>query len=130
MNPNLGEYFAPLILFITDGEPVDAGDPEYAKALNKLKANKWFQKSAKYAIAVGEEAKNIEIGRLLAQFTGVVENVRYADEGSALCDLIEFIAVRASEVQTSMVSDGGSSSGSIFTSRDSSLFSSIFDSKY
>lgn len=126
MNPELGDYFAPLILFITDGEPVDV--KEYPNDLAKLKNNKWFRKSAKYAIAVGEEAKNAETGRLLAQFTGVIENVRYADEGAALCNLIEFIAVRASEVQTSMISDGGSSpSGSIFTSRDSSLFNSMFD---
>lgn len=142
MNPSLGEYFAPLILFITDGEPVDVD--EYPAALAKLKNNKWFAKSAKYAIAVGEEAKNAEIGKLLSQFTGVRENVRYADEGKALCDLIEFIAVRASEVQTSMVSSGGStgnpnegSSGfgmgnnpqggnSIFSDVDESLFSSMF----
>jgi len=129
MNPNLGEYFAPLILFITDGEPVDVED--YPKALGLLKNNKWFKKSAKYAIAVGEEAKNAETGRLLAQFTDVIENVRYADEGAALCNLIEFIAVRASEVQTSMVGGGGSgSSSSIFSKKDSSLFSSIFDSNY
>ena len=128
MNPDLGEYFAPLILFITDGEPVDV--EEYPAALNKLKRNKWFLKSSKYAIAVGEEAKNAETGRLLSQFTGVIENVRYADEGAALCNLIEFIAVRASEVQTSMVVDSGSTPTSIFTDRDSSLFSSIFDSEY
>lgn len=100
MNPNLGEYFAPLILFITDGEPVDAD--EYPKALKKLQENGWFRKSAKYAIAVGEEAKNEEIDRILSQFTGVSGNVRYADEGEALCDLIQFITVRASEIQSSM----------------------------
>jgi len=130
MNPKLGEYFAPLILFITDGEPVDLD--EYPAALATLKNNKWFKKSAKYAIAVGEEAKNAEIGKLLAQFTGVRENVRYADEGKALCDLIEFIAVRASEVQTSVVSDGlgaGEVKDSIFDDLDRGLFSSMFDTK-
>ena len=131
LNPALGEYFAPLILFVTDGEPVDVD--EYPAALRKLQNNGWFKKSAKYAIAVGEEAKNEEIGRLLATFTGVRENVRFADEGAALCNLIEFIAVRASEVQTSMVSrpigDRGDSRGdgtSIFSDVDSSLFSSMF----
>lgn len=128
MNPDLGEYFAPLILFITDGEPTD--EKEYPAALDKLKSNKWFQKSAKYAIAVGEEAKNEQIARLLMQFTGVRENVRYADEGERLCELIEFITVRASEVQTSMESGGPEPSKpktSIFNKPDSDLWSSIFD---
>ena len=127
MNPDLGEYYAPVILFITDGEPLDVN--EYPKALETLKRNKWFAKSAKYAIAVGEESKNSYIGEILAQFTGQRENVRYADEGAKLCELIEYIAVRASEVQTSV---GSSSSGkkkgkdSIFDSVDSGLFGSIF----
>lgn len=128
MNPDLGEYFAPLILFVTDGEPVDLDD--YPAALDKLRQNKWFKKSVKYAIAVGEEAKNIEIGKLLSQFTGVIENVRYADEGAGLCDLIEFITVRASEVQTSTITDGTAEPPSIFPEKDPDLFSSMFDSKY
>ena len=130
MNPNLGEYFAPVILFISDGEPVDT--KLYPDALNRLKANGWFKKSSKYAIAVGDEAKNERVGSILAQFTGVRENVRYADEGAALCDLIEFIAIRASEVQTSMVSDsykdnGAQGSQSIFEEVDNSLFSSLYE---
>ena len=127
LNPDLGEYFAPLILFVTDGEPVDVG--EYPKALEGLKKNGWFKKSIKYAIAVGEEAKNEEIGNLLAQFTGIKENVRYADEGEALCSLIEYIAIRASEVQTSMVSSGDQrkkKEESIFSGMDPSLFASTF----
>lgn len=133
MNPSLGEYFAPLILFVTDGEPVDVN--EYPVALQRLRNNGWFNKSAKYAIAVGEEAKSEEIGRILASFTGVRENVRFADEGDALCDLIEFIAIRASEVQSSMYSrsgeddfgqNGGSGMSTIFSDVDSNLFSSLF----
>ena len=55
-----------------------------------------------------------------------------ADEGEALCNLIEFIAVRASEVQTSMVSHGTggepkNEGNSIFSDVDSSLFSSMFE---
>ena len=132
MNPSLGEYFAPLIMFITDGEPVDVN--EYPAALARLNNNGWFNKSAKYAIAVGEEAKNDQIGALLSSFTGVRENVRFADEGEALCDLIEFIAIRASEVQSSMISrrddDGslqGSGAPSIFNNQDPNLFSSMFN---
>lgn len=134
MNPSLGEYFAPLILFVTDGEPVDVCD--YPAALERLKRNGWFNKSAKYAIAVGDEAKNEDIGRLLATFTGDRRNVRFADEGDALCNLIQFIAIRASEVQSSMHSrpaddvqhpDGGEPiHDSIFSDVDSNLFSSMF----
>lgn len=128
LDPKLGEYFAPLILFITDGEPVDVND--YPDQLKKLHSNGWFKKSSKYAIAVGEEAKNEDIGKLLATFTGLRENVRYADEGDALCNLIEFITIRASEVQTSMLSntsDGERGDVSIFEKPDSSLFSSMFN---
>lgn len=128
MNPDLGEYFAPLILFISDGEPCDVVDFPYA--LQRLHNNGWFKKSAKYAIAVGEEARTPEITRLLSLFTQVPENVRYADEGEALCSLIEFVAIRASEVQTSMVSapsGGGGGFSSIFQEKDESLFSSIFE---
>ena len=123
MNPSLGEYFAPLILFITDGEPVDVA--EYPEAIDRLNHNGWFLKSAKYALAAGEEAKNEDIGKILASFTGIRENVRHADEGEALCDLIEFIAIRASEVQSSMVSRTDSNAGytSIFSDIDGSLFS-------
>ena len=129
MDPNLGEYFAPLILFITDGEPSDVVD--FPNALLRLSQNGWFRKSAKYAIAVGEDARTAEVVRLLSLFAQTEQNVRYADEGDALCSLIEFVAVRASEVQTSMVSSpaqesGGNNFSSIFADKDPSLFSSLF----
>ena len=129
LDPNLGEYFAPLILFITDGEPSDVID--FPTALQKLDQNGWFRKSAKYAIVVGEDARTADVVRLLALFAQAEQNVRYVDEGEALCSLIEFVAVRASEVQTSMMSSpapdqGGSGFSSIFSDRDPSLFSSLF----
>ena len=126
MNPALGTFYAPLILFVTDGEPVDVDD--YPAALQKLKQNKWFRKSAKYAIAVGEEARTPEVARLLTQFTDLPENVRFADEGAALCQLIQFIAVRASEVQSSMVT--GTEGGSIFNEPDSGWSSMFSKSQY
>lgn len=129
MSPSLGEYFAPLILFITDGEPVDVR--EYPAALQKLRKNGWFKKSAKYAIAVGKEARSEQVAELLSEFTGQRENVRYADEGEALVGLIEFVAIRASEVQTSLVSStlvGQEGGQSIFSDVDGSLFSSLFQS--
>ena len=66
LDPNLGEYFAPLILFITDGEPSDVID--FPTALQKLDQNGWFRKSSKYAIAVGEDARTADVVRLLALF--------------------------------------------------------------
>ena len=91
----------------------------------------------RYAIAVGNEARSQEVLRVLTEFTEMPENVRYADEGEALCNLIQFIAIRASEVQTSMVSMPNSSENSypsthsysgnsIFSDTDSSFFSSMF----
>ena len=126
LNPDLGEYYAPLILFVTDGEPTDTD--AYPDALARLKQNGWFRKSTKYAIATGAEARTEQTRELLCAFTGSRENVRYADEGEALCDLIQFIAVRASEVQTSVMSTGGAAQQipSVFSGEDG-FFSSLFD---
>lgn len=77
--PSLGEYYAPLILFVTDGEPTDFD--EYPGALSRLRRNGWFRKATKYAIATGVEAQNTDNFALLAEFTDVRENVRYAGEG-------------------------------------------------
>ena len=81
---------------------------------------------------MGEDARTAEVVRLLSLFTQTEQNVRYADEGDALCSLIEFVAVRASEVQTSMVSSpaqesSGNHFSSIFADKDPSLFSSLFN---
>ncbi len=133
MDPKYGEYFAPVILFVTDGEPTDVA--EYPQALRKLQQNGWFQQSARYAIAVGEESRSPEVIGVLSQFTGDERNVRWVDEGEALCSLIQFISISASSVQTSMVSKGNSDNdpskinSSIFDDRDQNLFSSLTDAK-
>lgn len=126
LDPSLGEYYAPLIPFVTDGEPTDFD--EYPGALARLRRNGWFRKATKYAIATGVEAQSTDTLALLAEFTGVRENVRYADEGEALCDMIQFVAVRASEVQTSVASSSDSNAGipSVFPKEDG-LFSSLFE---
>ena len=127
MNPALGEYFAPVIMFITDGEPTDLND--YPDELLRLKKNGWFNQSARYAIAVGKEARSEKVISLLQSFTNDRNNVRYADEGAALCQLIQYVAIRASQVQTSMVSTGGKAGEQpkVFDNEDSSLFSSMFN---
>jgi len=129
MNPSFGEYFAPVIMFITDGEPTDLND--YPDELLHLKKNGWFNQSARYAIAVGKEARSEKVISLLQSFTNDRNNVRYADEGAALCQLIQFVAIRASQVQTSMISRGEDPGvqPSIFSEKDSSLFGSMFDEK-
>lgn len=130
MDPRLGVYFAPVILFVTDGEPTDV--TEWPAALERLKQNQWFQQSAKYAIAVGEEAKDDGVLRLLSSFTDDINNVRYADEGEALCGLLQYVAVRASEIHTSAVNDRNQAkdgrnmtANGVFDKPDPALFSSM-----
>lgn len=128
MNPDMGEYFAPLILFVTDGEPTDVDS--FPNALARLNRNGWFLSSSKYAIAVGEDARSQEVIKTLSLFAGIVTNVRYADEGEALCNLIEFITINASSILTSMVTSPTDQKGylsSVFTDNDPDLFSSMFD---
>lgn len=128
MNPSYGEYYAPVVMFITDGEPTDKN--EYPDQLIRLKHNGWFKQSARYAIAVGNEARSERVISLLEAFTEDRNNVRYADEGEALCELIQYVAIRASQVQTSMVSSGGTGNQEIpkvFTQSDDALFSSMFN---
>lgn len=125
LNPDLGEYYAPLIIFVTDGEPTDID--QYPGALERLKRNGWFRKATKYAIATGVEARSASTLALLCEFTGTRENVRYADEGEALCDMIQYVAVRASEIQTSVASSSSSEPKipSVFDQEDDT-FSSLF----
>lgn len=133
MNPELGEYFAPLILFISDGEPTDP--TEFPQALNRLNMNGWYRKSSKYAIAVGEETKNADIIKVLTMFAGDEKHVRYADEGEALCELIQFVAIRGSEIQTTISSDvtpQGEASAvwdEVFDKKDDKLFT-LFSSMF
>lgn len=128
LSTDLGEYFAPLILFVTDGEPTDV--TTFPDALARLNKNGWFLKSSKYAIAVGEDARSQDVIRTLTLFAGDAKNVRYADEGEALCDLIEFITINASSILTHTVSSPEDRQGQVsplFDSTDPTLFSSMFD---
>lgn len=128
MDPRAGDYLPPLILFISDGEPVDEED--YPAALAMLKRNDWFRKAAKYAVAVGEESRDQAVIRTLAQFAGPIENVRYADGGDTLSQLVEHIAIRASEEQVSDALNGRedlTGEKSIFRRRDETLFKTMFD---
>lgn len=130
MNPKAGKYFSPLILFISDGEPEDA--EHYPSALNALKQNRWFRSASKYAVAVGEESRDQAVIQTLAQFTGMIENVRYADSGDAIARLVEHIALEASKMQVDDFTSGqGDLTGtkSIYEKRDETLFETMFDRK-
>lgn len=130
MNPGAGEYLSPLILFISDGEPEDAED--YPAALDALKRNRWFRRASKYAVAVGEESRDRAVIRTLAQFTDLIENVRYADGRDDIARLVEHIALQASKAQVDAFSSGQedvTGARSIFRKRDETLFDTMFDRK-
>ena len=82
--------FAPAIFLMSDGEPTD----DYARGLEKLKANNWFKKAIKVAIAIGNDANR----KVLADFTGTDEAVITVHTPEELKKWIKFVSVRASEV--------------------------------
>ncbi len=82
--------FAPAIFLMSDGEPTD----NYIYGLNKLKNNRWFQKSIKVALAIGDSANQ----HVLSDFTGSMESVITVHSTEALKKWIQFVSVRASEV--------------------------------
>lgn len=89
MNEAMGS-FAPVIILLSDGEPVD----DYQRALAKLKGNGWFNSAIKIAIAVGDDAnKNI-----LAEFTGNSEAVLTVHNREQLKKIIHFVSVTPSRI--------------------------------
>ena len=85
--------YAPVIFLMTDGEPTD----NWESNLALLKQNKWFQTSAKVALAVGDDAQT----SVLEQFTGTSESIVHvsaSDIASKLAKMISFIAVRSSQI--------------------------------
>ena len=85
--------YAPVIFLMSDGEPNDGWESNLAL----LKQNKWFNVSAKVALAVGDDANP----HVLEQFTGTREAVVHVlekDVASKLAKMISFIAVRSSQV--------------------------------
>lgn len=82
--------FAPAIFLMSDGEPTD----NYQDALARLKQNNWFKKAIKVALAIGDEANKL----VLEEFTGNREAVLTAHDPNTLMSMIEFVAVRSSEI--------------------------------
>lgn len=90
--------FAPAIFLLSDGGPTD----DYKRGLEKLKANTWFKKAIKVAVAIGEDA-NTDV---LAEFTGNIESVITVHSPEALKKWIRFVSVRASEIGSKSSSVG------------------------
>ena len=85
--------YAPVIFLMSDGEPND----DWTSNLALLKQNKWFNVSAKVALAVGDDANS----HVLEQFTGhkeAVVPVSEKDVATKLAKMIAFIAVKSSQV--------------------------------
>lgn len=81
-------FKAPVIIFMSDGEPTD----DYESALNKIKSNnKWFKTATKIAIAVGDDA-NIQV---LQKIAGNNEAVIKVDDLESLKKLIRVVSVTA-----------------------------------
>lgn len=90
LTSNVG-FKAPVIIFMSDGEPTD----DYESALNKIKSNnKWFQVATKIAIAVGDDA-NIQV---LQKIAGNKEAVIKVDDLETLKKLIRVVSVTASTI--------------------------------
>ena len=84
-------FKAPVIIFMSDGEPTD----DYESALNKIKSNnKWFKTATKIAIAVGDDA-NIQV---LQKIAGNKEAVIKVDDLESLKKLIRVVSVTASTI--------------------------------
>ena len=84
-------YRKPVIILLTDGEPTD--DQVWPDALNRLKANKWFQLSIKIALAVDAADEDV-----LEKFVGSPEGVYRIDDTQKLKKLIKIVAVKSSEI--------------------------------
>lgn len=91
--------FAPVIILLSDGEPTD----DYKSELAEIKKNNWFKHAIKIAIAIGDDANH----NTLIEFTGHSETVLQANNRQQLRDIIKFVSVTASQInsQSSGVDD-------------------------
>lgn len=87
-------YNKPVIIVLSDGEPND----DWTYAINKLKENRWFKLSQKFAIAIGHDAVSKENLEALVAFTGSIEGILLSQNVETLKDIITIVSVRASEI--------------------------------
>lgn len=141
LEAGLKDYYYPMFLFVTDGEPTDRD--KYPAALRYLKGNNWFAGGTKYAVAVGDEARTDVVKNTLVEFCGNINNVKYAEDGEKLCELIKKIVVTGSKIASRTNSKGSehsrndssdngtsssdnSSSNGLFTEPDPNLWNNAF----
>jgi uncharacterized protein YegL len=115
--------YAPVLFIMTDGEPND----NYATHLEKLKNNSWFKLSTKVALAVGDEAND----QVLIEFTGTKEAVvRVPDghnAGEKLSKMIQFLAVKSSQINSNPSETNGKTKQDIMNDAIQSIANSDND---
>jgi uncharacterized protein YegL len=94
----------PVIIFMTDGYATD----NYEKALEEIRANRWFANGTKIGFAIGEEPDV----RMLSSIVGNSEAVIKTTDLELFKRLMKFVSVTASmlvsqSATTDMVSTGG-----------------------
>ncbi len=85
-------YYAPGIIFLSDGVPTD----DWKGPLEKLKRNKWYNAAIKIAFAIGDDADK----GVLAEVCGSPEAVISIDDPEKIRDYINFVTVHVSRTGT------------------------------
>jgi uncharacterized protein YegL len=102
---NLGSTFAPVIIFLTDGEPTD----DYKKGLEQLWKNNWFKHALRLAIPIGTDVR-LDV---LTEFTGNKEAVlKNITSGAALKKMLRLVSIASTSFasKSSVTPDDGSGS--------------------
>ena len=104
---SVGGHFQPLILLLSDGEPID---PEaWPAKLDRLyQSNMWFKASTRVAIGIGSDAKSAEATKVFKAFTNNKEMILYPSNLDELRNFIKLVTVHASKWNTSRNSQGTS----------------------
>lgn len=87
-------YNKPVIILLSDGEPTD----EWNHPVEKLKQNKWFNLSQKFAIAIGHDAVCKENLEALYSFVGHQEGIMLAKDVDSLKEMIRVVSITASQI--------------------------------
>lgn len=105
LNSMTGAYL-PVIIFMTDGGATD----NYEKALDEISRNKWFERGIKIGFAIGDDADE----KMIARIVGNSEAVVKTDDLELFARLLKFASVTASlTCSTSRTSTQAMSGGDI-----------------
>ena len=96
--------YAPVIFLMSDGEPND----NWESNLALLKQNKWFQTSAKVALAVCDDVTaNTPVFEMFTGTKEAIVHISERDVASKLAKMISFIAIRSSQVASTPLDASG-----------------------